>query len=98
MIAYSWDEVGCEALGWPMDDPPSGLADEDILLLADARIVVECGSTLGTNERQFRNEDGVLVLDARFGQDKVCRTYVCLEDDAKARALANQELDTFLEA
>jgi hypothetical protein len=92
MIAYFWDEVGCEVTSLEMADPPAGLTDEDVLILADGRISISCGSE-PTSNHKFRNEDGVLVLDAKFGQDKVTRTYVCLGDDAKAKSLAELELD-----
>lgn len=98
MIVYVWDDIGCDVLGWPQPDPPEGLADQDILLLADARVTVECGEGLKTSNHQFRNEGGVMVLDATFGdRDHTTRLYICLEDDSRARALANQELDAHLD-
>ncbi len=98
MTVYVWDEVSLVALGWPQTDPPEGLADQDILLLADARITVECWEGLQTRNHKTRNEDGVMVLDANFGdRNHVTRLYICLEDDERARTLANEELDRFIE-
>ena len=98
MIVFSWDEVTGELTEWPQEDPPAGLSDRDLLLLADSRISAEIEEPFGTFNHKIRNEDGVLVLEAQFGRHKVCRTYVCLTDPNRARALAEQELEAFMEA
>lgn len=94
--AYSWDEVICAVSEWPLD-LPEGLTDEDTVRLADAKITQACEDPFGTFDTKVRNEDGVTVLDAQFGQHKACRTYVCLTDPAKAKALAEKELEALLE-
>lgn len=97
MVVYSWDEVICEISKWVQDEAPKGISDEDLLLLADARISKDTGDEFGTFDHKIRDEGGVLVLDAQFGQHKVTRTYICKEDPERARKLAEKELAAFLD-
>ena len=94
--AYSWDEVICEVSEWELD-LPDGLSDDDLITLADARITEACQDPFGTFDRKTRTLDGTLVLDALFGQNKVCRTYLNRNDPAKAKEHAQGELEAYLE-
>lgn len=94
---YSWDEVGCEVSTWKVE-LPGGLSDEDALLLADAKITQQCdGRSLGTFDKKVRATDGILILDARFGRDNITRVYLCRPNPARAKALAEKELEILLE-
>jgi hypothetical protein len=88
--------VICEVSEWTFD-LPAELPAEDAVLLVDAKITQATGDPNGTFGQKVRIEDGVTMLDALFGRDKVMRTYLCREDPAMAKALAERELETLLE-
>ena len=93
--AYVWNEIDCEIYAYDIN-LPKGLTARQTLVLADDQIGQQTDEgDLGTHSRTVRRRNGVLIMDAKFGEhDHQLRMYICLTDSNKAKKLAEKEADS----
>jgi hypothetical protein len=94
--AYMWDEISLEITEF--DITIDAFIDHDQIALAvDEEVQKQCEGEDGTYDKKVREEDGVIVIDALFGQGKETRTYVYPDDPGKAEEEAARELENYIE-